>query len=145
MIGVSSLDDLENNNDTKSPSDFADELNSINRSLTENFAGIIAIVLSTYSYYIQKQQLFCSVEYEPCCDNLPDAQQYKLAAYIIALAIAISSYSSNEEALREPAETCKEQLSNELSLISSLFVLIAAIIDVINILLTGQETQPPFF
>ena len=137
------IDELETNEVTQSPSDITDALNSINKSLAQNFAGFIALTLSTYAYIIKRQELFCTVKDEPCCDCLPDVFNIKLAAYIIALAIAVSDHSTNVEAVSEPAETSKEQLSNELSYTSSLLVLIAAVIDVINLLLTGQESEPP--
>ena len=137
------MDDLETNEVLESPPDITDELNSINKSIAQNFAGFIALALSTYAYFIKRQEIFCTVQDEPCCDCLPDTYSIQLAAYLIALAIAVSDHSTNVEAVSESAETCKEQLSNELSYTSSLLVLIAAVIDIINLLLTGQGTEPP--
>ena len=139
------MDDLETNEVLESPSDITDELNSISKSLAQNFAGYISLTLSTYAYLIKRKELFCTIKDDPCCDRLPDTYSIKLVSYLISLAIAVSVYSTNIESISEPAETCKEQLSNELSYTSSLLVLIAAVIDIINLLLTGQESEPPIF
>ncbi len=97
---------------------------------------VLGIVLSYFATTIQKRQLCCSID--PCafdnCDCLPDTFPLRIASSTLVLIAVVYFYIISDRALCDPRDTCMEIRSANYNNTASLFVLIAAVIRIVDLI-----------
>lgn len=97
---------------------------------------VLGIALSYFATTIQKRQLCCSID--PCafdnCNCLPDTYPIRLISSTIILIALVYFFLISDQALCGPHDNCMQIRSASYNNTASLFVLMAAVIRLVDLL-----------
>ncbi len=120
-----------------------EQLALIDRSQKFVLLIIIAISLSYYVTTIQKGQLKCLLceDDVSLCEDFPDTFPISLLSSTLVLISVIYFFIISDRALCDPKDTCVQKRSDSYNNTASLFVLLAAIIRIINLIMVWKSQR----
>ncbi|MCI9626542.1 MAG: hypothetical protein HFI90_07140 [Clostridia bacterium] len=120
-----------------------EQLALIDRSQKFVLLIIIAISLSYYVTTIQKDQIKCLLceEDAALCEDFPDTFPISLLSSTLVLISVIYFFIISDRALCDPKDTCVQKRSDSYNNTASLFVLLAAIIRIINLMMVWKSQR----
>lgn len=110
------------------------QIEIINTSMNYILLIIVAVILSYESLCIQKKQLICQITPTEACACLPNVFPIQLTSNLLTLIAVIYFYCIAKQTKNSPVVDCKTKCSNNINYISSLLVLIAAILRLYNLI-----------
>ena len=93
---------------------------------------LVGIILSYYSLYLQREQLVCSVT--NCNEKYPNTTYIRIISNLLVTTSLIFFYNLATAALNTQSSTPQDASSNRLNYIASLFVLIASLIRLVDLI-----------
>lgn len=117
------------------------QIDLINRSQKFILVIIIAVSLSYYVTTIQEDELKCLLCEEDTsrCEDFPDTFPISLLASTLVLIAVFNFFIISDQALCNPADTCIQKRSASYNNTASLFVLLAAAIRIIDLIIVWKS------
>lgn len=110
------------------PEELAQQVCLIDKSQGYLIIVIAATILSYYTVSIQKQQLICTATDEEICKLLPPTLPIQAVTSILFIVSLVFFYGLTEDNVRQTKPGTKQHARNQLNHLSSILVLMAAII-----------------
>lgn len=110
------------------PESIQQQLDTIHLFQCHSFKLIAAILLTIYSFNVQKQQLLCQIASEESCECLPDVFPIRWVSSLIILMSLTFFYNQSKQNASQPQSNCISSCSSGLNHTASIFALLAAAI-----------------